>query len=98
MIVIMWMNSVSQFRDKTLKLHADRAVDHFMEVVDHQTDPIPLRSTPLTLQATHMTPRYTSSVQIFSMNNIKCHLTSQALDSYKMNKGNRVRTLRSLNE
>lgn len=45
MIVIMWMNTVSQFRDKTLKLHADQTVEHFMEVSQLRTGLILPHST-----------------------------------------------------
>lgn len=36
-IVIMWMNTVSQFRDKTLKSYSDQAASNFMQVRNHST-------------------------------------------------------------
>ena len=33
-VIIMWMNSVSQFRDSTLKKHADEATQHLFEVCE----------------------------------------------------------------
>lgn len=91
----MWMNTVSQFRDKVLRMHADQTVEHFVEVnrtLLSARQHWVIHTSLLSNDPNNLFILSSSSIigQAFTVNHIKCHLTSKALDSYKMNKGNRV--------